>query len=89
MHALLHDNPSLDRSNMMNTKSIGEMGLLRKDSKKKLDADGEELESSGDMASVGGPPKTKGTEREKKAQFADIKVCMIQTNKISADTSTA
>lgn len=76
MHELLCDNPSLDRSNVMNTKSIGELGLLRKDSKKKFDTDGEELESGDDIAGVEEAHATKGKEWEK-GLFAEIEVCMI------------
>ena len=45
---LLHDDPSIDKSAVVNSRTIGDFGLLRTAPKKKVDVDGDELEESSD-----------------------------------------
>jgi hypothetical protein len=46
MHELLRDNPSTDKSAVMNSQTIGDFNLVRKTPKNKVDLDGNELEES-------------------------------------------
>jgi hypothetical protein len=46
MHKLLRDNPSTDKSAVMNSQTIGDLNLVRKAPKNKVDIDGNDLEES-------------------------------------------
>jgi hypothetical protein len=57
----------------MNTKSVGQVNLLRKDSKSRTDTDGKEMEISDGRVDVEEAGKKKKGNRPK--SFTDITVC--------------